>query len=267
LYGGRSAKSSARYSDAEVPPIVTTAQSGDPAEADDLARRFGLLHQPRGGRPLHELIALGAPLLVLAQRRADLYEAGRSFRATAGLAFLRLLRARKGDADPLVKAAELRPGERVLDATLGLGGDALLAAQATGAAVIGIEANPLLAAFTAAALTRLPGHGRAPGRLVEVRLGDHREMLRQMPAHAFDVVLLDPMFRIAGDAGPSFDLLRSHADHSPLEAETLLEARRVAKRGVLVKDSARGEELQRLGLTPRLSRRSANIAFGWADAF
>jgi hypothetical protein len=35
---------------------------------------------------------------------------------------------------------------------------------------------------------------------------------------------------------------------------------------VLVKDAARGGELQRLGLVPLLSRRSAAIAFGWAPA-
>jgi hypothetical protein len=73
------------------------------------------------------------------------------------------------------------------------------------------------------------------------------------------------MFRKAGAAGPLFDeLLRNHADHAPLQPETLHHARRVARRGVLVKDSARGDELVRLGLTPIGTRRSAAIVFGWA---
>jgi SAM-dependent methyltransferase len=249
-----------------VRAIVTTAASGDPVEARDLARRFGLHDEARQGRPLHAMLALGAPLLVLAQRRADLYDGGRRFRATAGLAFLRLLRARKGDVDPLVAAAGLQPGETVIDATLGLGGDALLAAQATGAPVVGLEVNALLAAFTAAGFARLPDHGREPARLVDVVLADHRGFLAGLADRSCDVVLLDPMFRTPGDAGPLFELLRAHAEHAPLEAETLREARRVARRGVLVKDHARGEELQRLELVPRLSRRSAAIAFGWADA-
>jgi 16S rRNA (guanine1516-N2)-methyltransferase len=251
-----------------VAAIVTTSASGEAGEAADLAGRFGLRCEARQGRPLHEVLreAGDLPVLVLARRQADLYLSGRSFRATAGLAFLRMLRTRKGEVDPLVAAADLRPGERVLDATLGLGGDALLAAQATGAAVVGVEASPLLAAFTQAALTRVPGHGREPARLVRVLTADHRDVLGEMPSRTIDVVLLDPMFRIPGDAGPSFELLRTHADHAPLEAETLREARRVARRGVLVKDHARGDELRRLGLVPRLSRRSATIAFGWADA-
>lgn len=243
--------------------IVTTAASGDPAEARELAARFGLRFEERAGRRLDEL---ERPVLVLAARRADLYEDRSAYRATAGMAFLRLLRARRGEPDPLVAAAGLKPGDRVLDATLGLGGDALVAAQATGARVVGLESSAILAAFTQAGLRRLPGHGRAPGRLVEVVLADHRSWLREQPSGSFEVVLLDPMFRKAGDAGPLFELLRRHAAHDPLSEQTLREARRVARRGVLVKDASRGAELQRLGLVPKLSRRSAAIAFGWATA-
>ena len=247
-------------------PLVTTAPSGDAAEARELAQRFGLAYEPRGGRTLAELLAGGAPVLVLGSRRADLHERGRSYRATVGMAFLRVLRANKGETDPLVAHAALEPGDRVLDATLGLGGDALVAAHASGTRVVALESNPLIAAFTQAALRRLPRHGRDPGRLIEVVRDDHRPWLEAQPAGSFDVVLLDPMFRRAGDAAPLFDLLRAHADHTPLDPETLRQAQRVARRGVLVKDSARGDELQRLGLVPRPTRRSAAIAFGWAPA-
>ena len=251
-----------------VQGIVTTAASGDPAEAEDLARRFGLRAEQRGDRPLSQVLASaeGAPVLVLAARRADLYDQERAFRATAGMAFLRLLRARRGEPDPLVARADLRPGESVLDATLGLGGDALVAASVTGAPVVGLERDGVIGAFTQAGLRRLPGHGREPGRLVEVVRADHRSFLREQPARSFDVVLFDPMFRRPADAGPLFELLRAHADHAPLDAETLREAQRVARRGVLVKDLAPGGELRRLGLVPLVSRRSAAIAFGWAPA-
>jgi 16S rRNA (guanine1516-N2)-methyltransferase len=262
------ARSQARATVRVVKPIVTTAPSGEEAEARALAERFHLRFQERAGRPLHEVLqkAQGAPVLLLAAKRADLYEAGKSWRATAGLAWLRLLRVRKGETDPLVAAAKLRPGEQVLDATLGLAGDALLAAQATGARVVGLEASPLLAAFTQAGLQRLPENGREAASLIEVQEADHRDFLKAQPDGSFDVVLLDPMFQLPGDAGPNFELLRRHADHRTLDKNTLREAQRIARRGVLVKDHARGEELRRLGLIPKLSRRSAMIAFGWAEA-
>ena len=246
--------------------VVTTAPSGDPAEARELAERFGLRAEPREGRTLGQLLEDADAVLILAARRADLYERGRAYRATVGMAYLRVLRARNRETDRLVAHAALRPGDSVLDATLGLGGDALVAAHATGAPVVGLEKDRVIAAFTQAALRRLPKHGRDPGRLVRVICADHRAWLEDQPARSFDVVLLDPMFRRAGASGPLFDLLRARAEHAPLDAATLREAQRVARRGVLVKDAAPGRELQRLGLTPEATRRSAAIAFGWAPA-
>ena len=248
--------------------LVTTAPSGDPSEARELAARFGLHAEPRAGRALSTILAgaAGAPVLVLAARRADLYERGRAFRASAGMAVLRVLRAARGEVDPIVAHAGLRPGDTVLDATLGLGGDALIAAHATGRRVVGLESDGTIAAFTQASLRRLGNHGREPGRNVEIIRADHRAWLREQPDSSFDVVLLDPMFRRSGDAASLFDLLRFHAEHAPLDPRTLREAQRVARRGVLLKDAARGEELQRLGVVPRLSRRSAALAFGWAPS-
>lgn len=247
--------------------FVTCAPSGSPEEADELAARFpGVAAVPRGERPLHEIVAeAGAvPVLVLGKSRADLYLGGRCFRATVGMAFLRVLRAVKGEVDPLVAAAGLRRGDAVLDATLGLGGDALVAAHATGTRVLGLERSALLAAFTQSALRRLPAHGAAPGRLVEVERADHREVLARAPDRSFDVVLLDPMFDKPGDAGPLFDLVRQRGDHAPLDRATLQQAQRVARRGVLVKDAAPGHALHRLGLTPLPQRRSKPIVFAWA---
>jgi len=248
--------------------LVTTAPSGNHDEAEELARRFQLVAEPRGGRLVPDLLAAarGAPVLVLAGTSADLFDGERSFRASTGMGFLRLVRAQKGEHDPLVKAAELKPGDRVLDATLGLAQDALVAAEATQAAVVGLEASPVLAAFAVAALRRLPAEAGPAAARIEVRCADHRAALRELPSRSFDVVLLDPMFRDAQQSNPLFDLLRRHGEHGTLEADTLREARRVARRGVLVKDAAPGTELTRLDLVPLPSRRTAHIVFGWAPA-
>ena len=248
--------------------LITTAPSGSFAEAEEIAARFGLTAAVRQDRTISELVsaAKNAPVLILGKARADLVCRGRTYRASVGMAFLRLVRAQRGDIDPLVKAAGLKRGDRVLDATLGLGGDALVAAHATDAPVLGLEASPALAAFVTAALRRVHAPGRDAAGLIQVRCADHRKVLKEMPARSVDVVLFDPMFRSAGESGPLFELVRQLGDPAPLTGETMREARRVARRGVLVKDSPPGIELARLGLKPLPTRRSPRIVFGWADA-
>src|SRR3954462_5559560 len=174
--------------------LVTTAPRGSLEEADELTRRFGLTAEPRADRLVPELLeaAQGAPVLVLGSRRADLFDGGRAFRASIGMGYLRFVRMRVGEGDPLITAAKLRPGDRVLDGTLGLAQDALVAAEATGSAVVGLEASPVLAAFVVAALRRLPGPARQAAARIEVRCADHRGALRELPSRSFDVVLLDP---------------------------------------------------------------------------
>jgi 16S rRNA (guanine1516-N2)-methyltransferase len=248
--------------------LITTAPSGRFEEAQELAQRFGLAAAERRDRTIPELVsaAESAPVLILGRARADLVCRGRTYRASLGMGFLRLVRAQKGAVDPLVKAAGLTRGDRVLDATLGLGGDALVAAHATGTPVLGFEANPVLAAFVSAALSRIQTTGRAAAALVDVRNVDHRTVLKEMPARSVDVVLFDPMFRNAAEAGPLFELVRQLGNPAPLTGETMREARRVARRGVLVKDAPPGVELASLGLKPLPARRSPRIVFGWADA-
>jgi 16S rRNA (guanine1516-N2)-methyltransferase len=248
--------------------LVTIAPSGILEEARELAGRFGLEAQPRADRPVPELMeaAAGAPVLILSRARAELVHRGRAFRASVGMGFLRLVRARRGEMDPMVRAAQLHPGDEVLDATLGLASDALIAAHSTQKRVVALEASPVLAAFVTAGLRRLPAPARPAGSLLEIRCADHRAALREMPDRSVDVVLFDPMFRSAAESGALFDLVRAFAEHAPLAGETLREARRVARRGVLVKDAPPGIELARLGLTPLPSRRSPRIVFGWADA-
>jgi 16S rRNA (guanine1516-N2)-methyltransferase len=249
---------------------VTTPLRPSPAEeaaARAAAARHALAYAPRGRRPAAEALrAAGADaLLVLSARGATLLVDGEERRWSPGMGLLRARRARarrrgEGDAttrDTFLEAAGIRDGDAVLDCTLGLGADALVAAVAAGAGgrVVGIEASPALAAWVAEGLRRLPD---AAAARVEVRAGDHAAVLAALPDRSFDVVVFDPMFRHARAEPAGFDLVRRLADPRPLSPEALADARRVARRWVLVKDGAPGWDLARLGLVPLPSARGAH---------
>jgi 16S rRNA (guanine1516-N2)-methyltransferase len=153
-----------------------------------------------------------------------------------GTAEKRLRTLRGGGSDPLVRAGELRPGDRVLDATLGLGHDALVAAAAVGpgGAVEGVEADLVLAVLAQeGAAGDVPEPGSAP---LSVRHGDSRAVLAAAAAGGdrADVVLLDPMFERPAAAEHGFTLAREHAVGTPLAPDWVALARAAARRWVVV---------------------------------
>ena len=239
------------------------------ATAQDSARRRALPFQPRATRSLAEVAAAaGVEALLVLGAHASLWVDGAEQRWHPGMGGLRAKRLLQGErvtGDSFLEAARLQPGDAVLDCTLGLGADALVAAAAVGPGgrVTGLESSPLLAAWAGEGLARLPGEAAAR---VEVVAADHATWLDAAPERSVDVVVFDPMFRHARAAAPGFDLLRRLGDTRPLSAAALARARKVARRGVLVKDGTPGWDLARLGLSPLDGRRGAERLYAWLDA-
>jgi len=263
----------ASWQDRPVRLAVTTPLDPAPEEeatARRAAERHGLEAVPRRGRPLAVVAArAGADaLLVLSARRAALWLAGAERPWHAGMGELRrrrLLQGERATRDGFLEAAALRPGDAVLDATLGLGMDALVAAEVVGPGgrVLGIESSPALAALTAEGLARHPSEA---ARRVEVLAGDSAKLLALLPERSFDVVVFDPMFRAPCAQASTFELVRRLADARPLARETLERARAVACRWVVVKDGAPGCDLARLGLAPLPGARRATRLYARVEA-
>jgi SAM-dependent methyltransferase len=258
--------------DGAVRLFATSAFAPDAAllrEAQAVAARQGLPLWPRRHRSLVEVArAAGADaLLVVGRRQVALFLDGAEHRWQPGMGELRARRLRQGErvtADPFLAAARLSPGESVLDCTLGVGADALVAAEAVGPGgrVVGLEAVPALAALAAEGLRRHPGPAAAR---ILVRCQEAEAALRALPDRSFDLVAFDPMFRHPRAQARSFDLVRLLGDTRPLTVEALEQARRVARRAVLVKDGSPGWDLVRLGLEPLPSSRGAERLYGRID--
>lgn len=257
-----------------MPPVslaVTTSTKVDDAqvrEARDVAARWGLPFLPRRSR---EGIApwLGTKaqaLLVVGGDGVTLWEPEGSFGFHAGMAHLRRMRLREGEPDTFVRVAELRPGDAVLDCTLGLAQDALVASLAVGPTgrVVGLERSLALCAVAGEGLRR---YERGPDSCaVEVLHTDAREHLKSLPSQSFDVVFFDPMFAKPKKAQPAFEVLRRFAEHAPLMAETLEEGRRVARRWVVVKGARYTDDLRKLGLATEPGSRFSDVAWGRVPA-
>ena len=179
---------------------------------------------------------------------------GAEHKLHGAMGVVRMRNVSSGGSDNMVEACGLRAGDSFLDATAGQLSDALVAAHVVGpeGRVTAIEASPLLHAVSSGRPVRT---GDKDGRVdellgsIDVVLGEHTEVLRGRPDGSADVVYFDPMFRRPQKSAGSFDVLRALAHAAPLTEEAVAQARRVARRRVVVMDASGGAELERLGLT------------------
>jgi 16S rRNA (guanine1516-N2)-methyltransferase len=250
------------------PPIAVTTcanpSSAHAAEAVGVSVRWRvpLLARPKRG-PVSRLLEETETLLVVERSGVSLWDGEGSARWSTGLAALRLKALDDGgQGEALVRVGALSAGERVLDCTLGLAQDARVAARLVGPTgqLVGLEVSLPLAMLAAEGLRREAQEPRSAH--IEVHHADCRAFLASLAPGSFDVVLFDPMFSRERRAQPSFSLLRRLASKASLDAQTLSEARRVARRAVLVKAPRYGPELKALGLTPQRASRSAPVV--WA---
>jgi 16S rRNA (guanine1516-N2)-methyltransferase len=233
------------------------------AHAQRLAEQFALPLVERGTDSLAALrVKYGTDqLLVVTAKGARLETAqGKTFFFHPNTATFRIKRLERGDTDIMLSACQIQPGDKVLDATLGLGADAIVFAYAVGSAgrVVGVESEKLIACLVADGLRHWQTSSvalREAMRRVEVVNRHHLDFLREQPDGAFDVVYFDPMFETPVSASTGIRGIRSYANDEALTEEAICHALRVAKRRVVLKEGKAGKLYQRFGFTPYRTRR------------
>ncbi|SDY98977.1 class I SAM-dependent methyltransferase [Thermoactinomyces sp. DSM 45892] len=190
---------------------------------------------------------------------------GHSFHFHPNTSALRIKNLARGESDSLVKFAELRSGDHVLDCTLGMASDAIVASYAVGDSgrVVGLESQPVLAQMVRQGLkTTITNRTRldAAMRRVEVVGQDYRDTLPIMKDDSFDVVIFDPMFRSTIKSSSAMQVLKPLANPVPLDQESVQHAVRVARRLVMLKERPDSGEFERLGFT--IVKASSQFAWG-----
>jgi len=237
-----------------TPLAVTT--SGKPDERTiALARQSALVWglpfiERRRKAPLWPILDDADSLLVFERNQVVLCDRGGTLRFSPGMARLRIKRLdARVQEDRLVELAAFEQGDSVLDCTLGLAADALVAARAVGPTgrVVGLEKSLAIFALVSSGVRSF----EAPrSSSIDVRHEDAAHFLACQPDKVFDLVLFDPMFDRPRKCSPAFEMLRRHAEHAPLSQSVLEQAQRVARRSVLVKGCRHSTDWNRLRLKP-----------------
>ncbi|CAH0347378.1 class I SAM-dependent methyltransferase [Bacillus sp. CECT 9360] len=241
-------------------------------KAKQAAEYLDLRYVPRLKRSVASLQRIhGGDCLVIGRQRLELYKVNQAepFFFHPNVAMLRIKRLLKGKPDPFVYAAGIQNGSSVLDCTLGLGADAIVASFVAGknGNVQGIEENPLLSFVVEEGLEEWSSGNEAIDhalRRVIVKTSNHLDVLRSCSTGSFDVVYFDPMFEENIAESDGIRSLTYFAARDELLAETIEEAKRVAKQKVVLKDYFRSERFARFGFQV-IVRKTSKFHFGYID--
>lgn len=168
------------------------------------------------------------------------------------MAHVRVQRLIRGEGDVMLKASNVVEGDTVIDCTAGLASDSIVFSYAVGHAgrVIALDSEPELCLLLQEGLKAYESDVAVLNdamRRIEVRCADHYEYLKQMQDKSVDIVYFDPMFRVPLKASDSISPLRGIANPNALTQDTIEEAKRVARKSVLMKEASFSEEFERLG--------------------
>ncbi len=261
----------------ELKTIVTTAGRPDEvsmALAAFACQTLGATFEPRKKRSVRKISQeLQAHVMVAGKNRYEYYAYGAQepFFFHPNSAAFRLKRVARGEAEPFLEAAQLQQGDSVLDCTLGLAADAMLAAYIVGETgrVVGLEAN-LNVAFIVSRGTQTYDTSELPltacMRRIEVVQAEAIAYLKTLPDKAFDVVYMDPMFEEVIEEANNFQALRLAGEHVTLTDEWVYEAKRVAKKRVVLKAHFRSEWFAQYGFQ-QLTRVTAKFHYGVLEVY
>lgn len=189
-----------------------------------------------------------ANVIVAGKNRYEYYPKGAKapFFFHPNSAAFRLKRVARGEQDPFLQATQLQEGDSFLDCTLGMGADAMLAAFQVGTnrKVVGLEANGNVAFIVKQGMasydtSELPL--TACMRRIEVVHAEAVDFLMKQPENSFDVVYMDPMFDEIIEESNNFEALRDAGTHMALTEKWVAEAKRVAKKRVVLKAHFRSD--------------------------
>jgi len=238
------------------------------ARAREMSVWFQAEYLPREKQSIKTMFAeTGASVLVVADEQPVIHHWLNPHQALffhPGMALQRIRAVQNGERDRLLHVAGMKPGDSVLDATLGQGQDALVFAHCVGerGRVEACERSWTVGRLFQFAQAHMHPYPTMKSQIerVAVSIGNHYDWLVSMADESVDVVYFDPMFRKPSIQESDLDTLRAFAYPQPLGTLAWSEACRVARRAVVLKERPTSGEFERFGLKPDKPR--ARIAYG-----
>ncbi|MFY4776067.1 class I SAM-dependent methyltransferase [Metabacillus sp. RGM 3146] len=252
--------------------IVTTGGRTDSTtviSARRIAEEIGGTFVERRKQPLSVMkLKFGEQIVVLGRNRMECHfphkEEPLFFHPNS--AMFRVKRLLRNEKDPFAEALGLMEGKTVLDCTMGLGSDSIVASYIVGnkGKVIGLEGDAMISYLVKTGLASYQSGLKQLDesmKRIKVIHTDHLDYLKNCRTNEFDVIFFDPMFEEEIEEASNFSPLKSLALYSPLTKEAIHEAKRAAKEKVVLKDHWKSSRFEELGFR-QIKRKSSKFHYG-----
>ncbi|MGQ7461083.1 class I SAM-dependent methyltransferase [Streptococcus suis] len=215
--------------------------------AQKIATLLSLDYQDRRKRSVQSILAEteADAVLVVYQGQLVLEEInGKRFFFHPDTAILRI----KSGRDPLLEL--LGPNKQtVLDCTMGLASDSIVLASA-GHQVTALESSQLIHFMVSRGLKEFDSGNEAVNQAmwsIQTNWTDSLTYLQSQADQSADVIYIDPMFSQEITESDNLDGLKPFANYSALSEEILVEAKRVARRKIIIKAHFRDQVFEKFG--------------------
>lgn len=212
-----------------------------------------------------------ANVLVVSKERLELYTYGSTspFFFHPNSAAFRMKRLLKGEQDSFLEVVGLKEGDYFLDTTAGLCSDSIIASYAVGdsGVVHACEKEPTIAYVVDVGLKNYETNNDALLKSMRNIHLIHQDAVAYMKAagtNSFDVVYIDPMFEEVIEESSNFQVLREVGAHDSLSDEWVTEAKRVARKRVVLKAHFKSRLFDQFGFKREI-RLSSKFHYGIID--
>ncbi|WP_077213707.1 class I SAM-dependent methyltransferase [Bacillus dakarensis] len=206
--------------------------------------------------------------LVVGKERIELYPLGEKqpFFFHPNSSMFRIKRLMDGDHDPFVDATGMVEGKTLLDCTLGLASDSIVASCVAGEAgkIVGIEGSQYLSYIVREGLLNWDSgisEMNEAMRRIQVIPKRSLDYMKELEDNSFDCVYFDPMFEERILESDGIIGLSRFALYEDITDELIGHALRIATDRIVLKDHFRSRRFEKFGFQVQ-RRKTAKFHFG-----
>ncbi|MDR3597679.1 class I SAM-dependent methyltransferase [Clostridium sp.] len=234
---------------------VTTTREADESlnyKAKGISKDLNISYIKRGNFSIKKTIIKGGFDYVLVVEKDKIVIKGEDSTLFwhPNMSELKIKSIRQGNKDIMIEAMKLEEGNSILDCTLGLAGDSLVFSAVVGEKgyVVGTEVNKYIAYLSKCGLEDYNKVNSEAIDNIRVVNESYEGYILKQSDNSFDVVYFDPMFKEPNRKSASINAFRDFADHKGLTKYILMEALRVCKKRVVIKERQGFNDFEKLGI-------------------